>query len=398
MFGLAMKMRLKRRLFTRKPTYIKVGLTKGESLNYMVAQWLVQYAESIFLPFTYQEKAKTTKLFYNLKDTIPLETLVKTKLSVGQYERILRDVCEVVSITTSLKRESTSLITDPAYVFVQEGTHLQFVFVPIHLTQARSTALDLITWLSDKERIQLVVNADERHRDAVHMWAQTQEVFSPEHFEAFLDREFSRKDSGDKTNQSYACEFDEDMAKQALFDPVLVATGAEASVPTVVERLSETSKISQEFFGTDAPSSQDTPKKRSKEDCLETETGPRTAATSEQSEQTPHFFQTTSQAQVYDQEASPSLVRLCDRTSYPLVTGTYILGRSHKADISLSGNTDISREHALLELTSKEVITLTDLGSANGTWVNEIRLVPQTPVTLHRGDSFCLSHEWFQIV
>ena len=75
-----MKMRLKRGLFTRKPTYIKVGLTKGESLNYMVAQWLVQYAESIFLPFTSQEKAKTTKLFYNLKDTIPLETLVKTKL------------------------------------------------------------------------------------------------------------------------------------------------------------------------------------------------------------------------------------------------------------------------------------------------------------------------------
>ena len=83
-----MKIKTKK-TFSGKLRFLRVTLSKDESVDYMVAQWLKNYSEDIFVPFTYQEKRRT-RLFYDLEDIVPLTTLVKTKLSLGQFERAFR--------------------------------------------------------------------------------------------------------------------------------------------------------------------------------------------------------------------------------------------------------------------------------------------------------------------
>jgi hypothetical protein len=60
---------------------------------------------------------------------------------------------------------------------------------------------------------------------------------------------------------------------------------------------------------------------------------------------------------------------------HPLpVLGTITIGRSHKADISLPWDPEVSRLHAELSLRAGEWTVCDDGWSQNGTWVNGLRL------------------------
>jgi len=65
-----------------------------------------------------------------------------------------------------------------------------------------------------------------------------------------------------------------------------------------------------------------------------------------------------------------------------------ILGRDPTADISIA-DSKISRKHAVFKLEGGNV-TLTDLGSANGTEVNDRVLSPNEPVVLKKNDTIVL--------
>ena len=93
-----------------------------------------------------------------------------------------------------------------------------------------------------------------------------------------------------------------------------------------------------------------------------------------------------------------SIMRVKDGLTYGLTGKVQILGRSQEVDMTFTGNTDISRQHATVELTQQGEVILTDLGSANGTWVEGRRLAAHVGVPLHQGDMFRLAHEWFQLV
>ncbi|MFN8537429.1 MAG: FHA domain-containing serine/threonine-protein kinase [Thermomicrobiales bacterium] len=67
---------------------------------------------------------------------------------------------------------------------------------------------------------------------------------------------------------------------------------------------------------------------------------------------------------------------------FPLAAPTVVIGRHTEADIVLTGN-QVSRRHARLELVDNRPL-LTDLNSANGTFVNGSRLA--TPQPLSPGD------------
>lgn len=69
-------------------------------------------------------------------------------------------------------------------------------------------------------------------------------------------------------------------------------------------------------------------------------------------------------------------------TRYPLVAGRLVLGRSPACEVCLE-SLGISRQHAELREEAGAVV-LHDLGSANGTYLNDQRL--SQPVALHDGD------------
>ncbi|GIW08609.1 MAG: ABC transporter ATP-binding protein [Dehalococcoidia bacterium] len=72
----------------------------------------------------------------------------------------------------------------------------------------------------------------------------------------------------------------------------------------------------------------------------------------------------------------------------PLADGTTLIGRDPDCQIRLVDAT-ISRRHAAIERDNGR-LRLTDLGSANGTILNGLTLVPRSPVTLREGDEIVI--------
>lgn len=68
------------------------------------------------------------------------------------------------------------------------------------------------------------------------------------------------------------------------------------------------------------------------------------------------------------------------------------IGRGSKNDVQLTGNPKLSRTHALIRCMGSNV-SIIDLGSANGTWVNGVRLDPERGKTIPLGQRFSLANE-----
>jgi len=96
-------------------------------------------------------------------------------------------------------------------------------------------------------------------------------------------------------------------------------------------------------------------------------------------------------------ETTVSLGRLCSKTSSfeIAIAPGMVIGRNHG---SLVSETDrfitISRDHAAIRLNGSTV-TITDLESRNGTWVNGKKLDPQVPQPINEGDSVKLADHEF---
>jgi len=72
-----------------------------------------------------------------------------------------------------------------------------------------------------------------------------------------------------------------------------------------------------------------------------------------------------------------------------------VLGRGRNADISISDATSLSRRHASLTYRIESVI-LEDLGSTNGTFVNDVRI--EEPTLLRSGDRFQIGSVHFKFL
>jgi len=77
--------------------------------------------------------------------------------------------------------------------------------------------------------------------------------------------------------------------------------------------------------------------------------------------------------------ATASWVLVWEERQFPLVQGEHIIGRDLDVAVTLESTT-VSRRHAKLHL-SQSAATIEDLGSKNGTFVNDTRIVERTAVT-----------------
>lgn len=64
-----------------------------------------------------------------------------------------------------------------------------------------------------------------------------------------------------------------------------------------------------------------------------------------------------------------------------LPEGVCVVGRDDGLDLSLAGESTVSRRHAEI-VRSGGALSVRDLGSTNGTFVNGIRIEAETPLTL----------------
>lgn len=76
-----------------------------------------------------------------------------------------------------------------------------------------------------------------------------------------------------------------------------------------------------------------------------------------------------------------------------------VIGKSPtKADLVVTGNPAISRAHCRLAAQSDASLTVEDLGSANGTFVNSSRVEAGRPVSLVSGDHLRLANDEFVVM
>jgi pSer/pThr/pTyr-binding forkhead associated (FHA) protein len=66
-------------------------------------------------------------------------------------------------------------------------------------------------------------------------------------------------------------------------------------------------------------------------------------------------------------------------------------------EIALDLDTAVSHRHAILSRSADGSVTLRDIGSANGTRLNNRDLPPMTDVAIHDGDQVTLGH-WTRII
>lgn len=79
------------------------------------------------------------------------------------------------------------------------------------------------------------------------------------------------------------------------------------------------------------------------------------------------------------------------------ISGTEVVGRGHAATVCIR-RPDLSREHAVLTVQGNSRVLVKDLGSRNGTFVNDTRLRPFEPFEITVGDRVAFSGAVFELV
>jgi serine/threonine-protein kinase len=74
----------------------------------------------------------------------------------------------------------------------------------------------------------------------------------------------------------------------------------------------------------------------------------------------------------------------------------YVIGRDAERDIQLSG-TKVSRSHAKLERGADGKFRITDLGSTNGSWLNDVILVANVPQVIEPGQTIRIGEHYLKI-
>lgn len=88
-------------------------------------------------------------------------------------------------------------------------------------------------------------------------------------------------------------------------------------------------------------------------------------------------------------------LRTQEGMEYPLTPPTITVGREG-CEILLPQDTSVSRNHARFQVQGNDV-TVTDLGSTNGTFVNQVRLQPHVPQTVRSSDAIRIGNTTFTL-
>lgn len=335
----------------------------------------------------WREDADAGVFYYGVTGLSRLDAFARRPISLAQYRTMLESLYAVMDLCVREGLPQGNVCFDTSCVYVDERGAMRFAFVPFECVDGIGSALDLLLYLSGRG-VRMVLPQDESARRAVADFARSRSVLPAADLGTFLAERFGLSSCapavpvsglvGGSGSLGYTGGTGPTGAtgaakKSMTFDPVAmmagvalqrdVARGVAAEVAGTVEsgplaNVPETSLLG----GGGAPC----------EDGV-----------------------------AADVERVPSarravvLVRESDGATYALPDAPVVLGRSQTCDITIAGNSALSRRHARIDPVG---LTLTDLGSANGTFVDGARLSPQVSTSLAIGAMFTLANEGFRVV
>lgn len=335
----------------------------------------------------WREDADAEVFYYGVAGLSRLDVYTKRPLSLVQYRTMLESLYAVMNLCVREGLPQGNVCFDTSCVYVDERGAMRFAFVPFERVDGAGSALDLLLYLGGQE-VRMVLPQDESARQAVADFARSRSVLPATDLGSFLVERFglgicagavpARGFAGGSGSLGYTGSTGFTGAtgaakKPMTFDPVAMMAGV--ALQRDVAR-----GVAAEVAGT-------------------AESGP-LANVPETSllgggEAAREDGVSAGAELVTSAKSVVALVREADGATYMLPDAPVVLGRSQTCDITIAGNSALSRRHARLDPVG---LTLTDLGSANGTFVDGARLSPQVSTPLAIGAMFTLANEGFRVV
>lgn len=335
----------------------------------------------------WREDADAEVFYYGVAGLSRLDVYTKRPLSLVQYRTMLESLYAVMNLCVREGLPQGNVCFDTSCVYVDERGAMRFAFVPFERVDGAGSALDLLLYLGGQE-VRMVLPQDESARQAVADFARSRSVLPAADLGTFLAERFGLSTGapgapasglvGGSGSLGYTGGTGPTGAtgaakKSMTFNPVAMMAGVSLQrgvahgVATEVAGAVESGPLAN---------------------VAETSLLGGGEAAREDGASAGAELATSAKPVV-------ALVREADGATYMLPDAPVVLGRSQTCDITIAGNSALSRRHARLDPVG---LTLTDLGSANGTFVDGARLSPQVSTPLAIGAMLTLANEGFRVV
>lgn len=359
---------------------------KRDVVSYRLATWL-STSDVPELLHLWREDADAGVFYYGVAGLSRLDVFTKRPLSLVQYRTMLESLHAVMDLCVREGLPQGNVCFDASCVYVDERGAMRFAFVPFECVDGAGSALDLLLHLSGRG-VRMVLPQDESARRAVADFARSRSVLPAADLGAFLAERFGLS----------SCAPAAPVSGLVGGSGSLGYTGGTGSTgATGVAKKSMTFNPVAMMAG--APLRQDVARGVAAEVAGTVESGP-LANVAETSllgggGAVREDGVSAGAEPVASSKPVVVLVREADGATYMLPDAPVVLGRSQTCDITIAGNSALSRRHARLDPVG---LTLTDLGSANGTFVDGARLSPQVSTPLAIGAMLTLANEGFRVV
>ena len=174
-----MKVRVVRDWHTKART-VRVTLTGRETLNYALAERLKHTDLPFLPPFKYQIKGDSAVLFYDITGCMKIRKFMEAKISVGQYQDIIRSVADITDICTEASAPTESVLWDKKYIYISQPVpHPVYIIVPAHgIAPGHPTANDLLMYLSDASKVHFPNDDGNIYVEIVRDYVRRNPIFS----------------------------------------------------------------------------------------------------------------------------------------------------------------------------------------------------------------------------
>jgi len=378
-----------------KTVTLDVALDDKQPLDYAAAMRLAQNAIDFFLPFTFFEDGKKSLLHYKVAEVVPLKTFLSTKLSLVQYQSLLRQIVELLDFCKENGLLERNVSFEPEHIFIQtQSNRLQFVYFPVTGMDVKNRAvLDLLAFVGAKAHF--VCDEDRASATTLQDFIKRQEVFSVIDFKAFLGYQVPVVPAAQPQAAS--------LAKVSSSGTLLRSKGRDfitenSGVVTAEEHLAAKSTVEQMLHAISEDMS-----RRPQDGATGAPVAVDKTASVPVADNKTAGTSVLGSGSLAHNEApvavtAPSLVltRLNDNTVWPIKQAQTIIGRSKTCTICVSDSTLVSRQHAVIHLDGSRAF-ISDNGSSNGTFINGLRLAPQQRTPLSPGDHVTLGDQLFLV-
>ncbi|PWG59272.1 FHA domain-containing protein [Bifidobacterium catulorum] len=181
-----MRMRIKRNWRVGART-LRITATGDEALDTANAQWLTM-GGSCWLPFRYEVSSSVIILYYDVTDCVTLHKRMRVGFPKGLFTRVLIAIAKAMQQSENRRLPSKSVLWNERHVYIDEQGDVRFVLVPLYGNE-RPVSDDfavLMKRLISNRRMKLTSPDEIQLQQALSMFVAQNSSFNAGEFRHFL--------------------------------------------------------------------------------------------------------------------------------------------------------------------------------------------------------------------